>query len=263
MIPLQEILALGLLMGVRHAFDADHLVAVTTIVSEYRSPLRAIWIGTSWGLGHTTTLLILGALILFLGLQIPERLSLFFEFLVGIMLVLLGIQTFWILRRRRIHFHSHHEPQSHAHFHSHSAISDHSHHKSGRWNNLSQIIAGIIPPSHHLSDKPGGSRKPFFRLKSYLVGTIHGLAGSAALMLLLLSSMESTLAGALYILVFGLGSVISMGIVSIFISLPLAISSRLPTLNRVIQASAGIFSIAFGILLMYHVWITNGLFTHS
>src|SRR3990172_5960773 len=78
------VLALGLLLGIRHAFDADHLVAVTTIVSEYKNPLRAIWVGVSWGLGHTPTLFLAGGALLLLNLQIPERLALFFEFAVGL-----------------------------------------------------------------------------------------------------------------------------------------------------------------------------------
>src|SRR3990172_208536 len=86
------ILLLGILLGVRHAFDPDHLVAVTTIVSAYRNPLKAIWVGVSWGLGHTTTLLLVGVLVLFLQVTLPEPIAHLFEFLVGVMLVILGIQ---------------------------------------------------------------------------------------------------------------------------------------------------------------------------
>src|SRR3989304_939319 len=89
------ILLLGLLLGVRHAFDPDHLVAVTTIISTYRNPLRAIWVGVSWGLGHTTTLLLVGILVLFLKVTLPEQIAHLFEFLVGVVLVVLGVQVFW------------------------------------------------------------------------------------------------------------------------------------------------------------------------
>ncbi|MDO8567891.1 MAG: sulfite exporter TauE/SafE family protein [Dehalococcoidales bacterium] len=251
MTSLWEILALGLLLGVRHAFDADHLVAVSTIVSEYRNPLRAIWIGVSWGLGHTTTLLLCGAALLFLNLRLPESVSTLMEYLVGGMLILLGVQTLLAFRRRKVHFHSHHHQddnlETHRHFHSHEKTSEHVHHNPSRWESLSRLlIAGVTPGEHQAN----GIMKPFFRLKSYLVGTVHGLAGSAALMLLVLAGMRSTWSGVVYILVFGLGTALSMAVISIFISLPFSASGRLPQLNRVIGLTAGIVSIIFGLVLI-------------
>lgn len=252
-----EVLALGLLLGVRHAFDPDHLVAVTTIASEYRNPLRAIWIGVSWGLGHTTTLLLVGLLILVLRLSLPEGLVFFFEFLVGMVLIVLGVQTFWGLRRRRVHAHPHHKTEPHTHFHTHGQTQEHGHHNHRPRASLGQLlIAGVIPGEHLTAP---ATPRPFFRVKSYLVGTVHGLAGSATLMLLVLASLKSTLTGVLYILIFGLGSVVSMGFISILISLPFSASSRLPRLNLVVQAAAGTFSILFGIMLMYQVGIEEGL----
>lgn len=257
MTALWEVLALGLLLGVRHAFDADHLVAVTTIVSEYRNPLRAIWIGVSWGLGHTTTLLLVGLLLLLLRLSIPEGIALFFELLVGVVLILLGVQTFWGLRRR-VHAHPHHEAEPHVHFHSHAKNQEHSQHSHRPPGSLGQLlIAGVIPGEHRTA--PTSALRPFFRVKSYVVGTVHGLVGSAALMLLVLASLNSTLTGVLYILIFGLGSVVSMGLISIFISLPFSVSSRLPRLNLLVQAAAGTFSIIFGVMLVYQTGIGQGL----
>ncbi|MDO8716944.1 MAG: hypothetical protein Q7J73_09115 [Dehalococcoidales bacterium] len=251
-----EILVLGLLLGVRHAFDADHLVAVTTIVSEYRNPLRAIWVGVSWGLGHTTTLFLAGGILLLLNLQIPERLALFFEFAVGIMLIVLGIQTLLSFRRRKVHIHAHRhsddEPELHQHFHVHEATPDHTHSHS-RWENLRKIVIAGIIPGEHGADSNRGALTPFFRLKSYVVGTVHGLAGSAALMLLVLANIRSVGTGFTYLLVFGLGTVVSMGVISIFISLPFSISGRMPRLNRVIQTAAGTLSIVFGMVLMYQI----------
>ncbi|MBI4296807.1 MAG: sulfite exporter TauE/SafE family protein [Chloroflexi bacterium] len=260
-----QILLLGLLLGVRHAFDADHLVAVTTIVSEYRNPLRAIWIGVSWGLGHTSTLLLAGTVLLLLNVHIPERLALFFEFLVGVMLIVLGIQTFRSFRQRKVHIHPHHhdtEPMPREHFHSHDTSDDHTHPHPGRWEKLSKLlIAGVIH-GEHTHGAPGVGR-PFFRLKSYLVGTVHGLAGSAALMLLVLATIKSVWHGIAYILIFGLGTVVSMGLISIFISLPFSISGRMPRLHVIIQTVAGIVSILFGLVLMYEVGITEGLLVGS
>ncbi|MBI4267404.1 MAG: urease accessory protein UreH [Chloroflexi bacterium] len=260
------ILALGLLLGVRHAFDTDHLVAVTTIVGEYRNPLRAIWIGVSWGLGHTTTLFLAGEILLFLNVHIPERLALSFEFLVGVMLILLGIQAFMSSRRLQMHVHAHHHDDSetkvHEHFHVHGTSAEHTHHHPSRWENLGRfLIAGITPGEHRYLDSPKRATKPFFRLKSYLVGIVHGLAGSATLMLLVLTNVRSPLLGVGYILIFGFGTVISMGLVSILISLPFSLTGRVPRLNRAIQAVTGAASIVFGLVLMYQVGITEGLFT--
>ncbi len=259
-----EILVLGLLLGIRHAFDADHLVAVTTIVSEYRNPLRAIWIGVSWGLGHTTTLFLAGGILLLLNVHIPERLALFFEFAVGIMLILLGIQTLLSFRRHKVHIHAHchsdDEPELHQHFHIHEETSEHTHYHS-RWENMRKIVMADIIPGEHGANSTRGALKPFFRLKSYIVGTVHGLAGSAALMLLVLANIRSAGTGITYMLVFGLGTVVSMGLISIFISLPFSISGRMPRLNRVIQTAAGTFSIVFGMGLMYQIGIVEGLLT--
>lgn len=257
-----EILVLGLLLGIRHAFDADHLVAVTTIVSEYRNPLRAIWIGVSWGLGHTTTLFLAGGTLLLLNVHIPERMALFFELLVGVMLIVLGIQTLLSFRRQKVHIHAHRhaddEPEVHQHFHIHEETPDHTHSHS-RWENLRKVLLADIIPGEHGASSAKGALTPFFRLKSYVVGTVHGLAGSAALMLLVLANIKSVGTGFTYMLVFGTGTIVSMGLISIFISLPFSISGRMPRLNRVIQTAAGTFSIVFGLVLMYQIGIVEGL----
>src|SRR3972149_718425 len=111
---LWAVLTMGLLLGISHAFDPDHVVAVSTIVSEYRNPLRAIWVGVSWGLGHTTTLFLVGLFLLLVKIPLPPKVVLSFEFLVGVVLVLLGLQVLWSLRRARVHLHLH-QHQSDAH----------------------------------------------------------------------------------------------------------------------------------------------------
>ena len=233
-------LALGIILGIRHSLDPDHVVAVSTIVSEYRNPLRSFWVGISWGLGHTTTLLIIGVVIIALRLTIPDRMALLFEFFVGIMLVALGAQVIYSFRRKKVHQHAHgHQEAAHEHFHSHAQSPEHR-------------------PEHH---EAHGIGKPFLRKKSYLVGTVHGVAGSAALTLLVLASIESPLAGLGYILLFGLGSVLSMGVMTILIGLPFVISAgRLPNLNRAIQFGVGTLSIVFGGFLMYQIGFVDGLF---
>jgi len=239
-------LALGVVLGLRHSLDPDHVVAVSTIVSEYRNPLRSFWVGISWGLGHTTTLFLLGVVIIALRLTIPDRLALLLEFFVGVMLVGLGAQVIYSFRRKKVHGHPHGHSsvpikaeKAHHHFHSHAQDSSHA-------------------QRHH---EVRGVGKPFLRKKSYFVGTVHGVAGSAALTLLILASIESPLAGMVYILLFGLGSVLSMGIMTILISLPFVFSAnRLPRLNQLIQVGVGALSILFGFFLMYEIGFVDGLF---
>lgn len=235
-------MTLGLLLGLKHATDADHVVAVSTIVSEYRNPWRGLWIGASWGLGHTTPLLIFGTAILLLKEPVAERyesIAPFLEFGVGIMLVLLGLQVFWNLRHRRIHAHSHgHLEDDHVHLHTHELSSP--------------------PKSHHGFLQVG---KPFFRLKSYLIGIVHGLAGSAAVMLLVLATDEvsSFLIGFIYILLFGLGTILSMGAITLLMGIPFSISGRFERVNSAIAGVAGTSSILFGLFLMYELAVVEGL----
>ncbi|MBF8267158.1 MAG: urease accessory protein UreH [Dehalococcoidia bacterium] len=242
-------LMLGFLLGLKHATDADHVVAVSTIVSEYRNPWRGLWVGVSWGLGHTTPLLILGTIILLFKDPVAERyeaVAPFLEFGVGIMLVFLGLQVFWNFRRRRVHAHVHgHEEYAHGH------VEDI--HRDPRTHELSPP-----PKSHHGFFQPG---KPLFRLKSYVVGVVHGLAGSAAVMLLVLTTdvVSSFQVGLLYILLFGLGTVLSMGVITLLMGIPFSISGRFERVNRVIAGVAGTSSIAFGLLLIYELAIVQGL----
>jgi ABC-type nickel/cobalt efflux system permease component RcnA len=184
--------------------------------------------------------LLIGIVIIALRLTIPDRLALLLEFTVGILLVGLGIQVIYNFRKHMVHQHRHgHEENAHLHFHSHSQDAGHS-------------------PKHH---EFKGIGKPFLRKKSYLIGTVHGIAGSAALTILVLASIESPLAGMAYILLFGMGSVLSMGLMTILISLPFVISAdRLPNFNRFIQMGTGTMSILLGSFLMYQIGFVDGLF---
>ena len=235
-------LALGILLGLKHSLDPDHLVAVSTIVSEYRNPLRSFWIGVSWGLGHTTTLLLIGVVVIGLRLTIPDRLALLLEFSVGVMLVALGAQVVYNFRKKKLHQHPHgHEEELHRHYHAHGATP-----------------TPQTDSEHHGAINLG---KPFLRKTSYFIGTVHGVAGSAALTLLILASIDSPIAGIAYILLFGLGSVLGMGIMTVLISLPIVASAnRMPNMNRFIQFGVGTLSILFGGLLMYQIGFVEGLF---
>lgn len=226
---------LGLILGVKHALDADHLIAVSTIVSEHRSLKWASLIGAFWGLGHTATLFIVGLLVIGLRLTIPPRLALGLEFLVAVMLVTLGLNILWrSFRGAKIHLHTHsHNPTTHTHFHVH----------------------GEREESHVHPHPFKAMRKPFF------VGMVHGLAGSAALMLLVLTTIPSPLAGLMYIVIFGIGSVGGMLVLSSLIGLPFVLTAqKFVSLNGWIRVVAGVASVAFGLLLGWDIGFNEGLF---
>src|SRR5258705_5309923 len=215
---------LGLILGIKHALDADHLIAVSTIVSEHQSLKWASLIGAFWGLGHTATLFVVGLLVIVLRLTIPPRLALGLEFLVAVMLVVLGVRILWrSFRAEKIHLHPHnHSPERHAHFHVHGE-------------------PGEREEVHSHPHPFKAMRKPFF------VGMVHGLAGSAALMLLVLTTIPSPLAGLLYIVIFGFGSVGGMLILSSLIGLPFILTAqRFTALNRWIRLTAGAWGRALG-----------------
>lgn len=227
-------LALGFALGIKHALDADHVVAVSTIVSQYRNPFRATLAGVFWGIGHTTTLLLVGIAVIGFKLVIPEQLALSMEFLVGIVLVILGIQTLWQFLPKKKHAHIHdHGDELHTHVHVHSPVE------------------GDKNAQHHALRQH----------KSLLIGMLHGLAGSAALMLLVLSTIQSALEGIVYILIFGFGSILGMMVISTLIGLPFSLSSgRFTSINHVIKFSAGTLSMALGIFVMIDIGFIKGLF---
>ena len=236
-------LTLGFLLGLKHATDADHVVAVSTIVSEYRNAWRGIWVGASWGLGHTTPLLVLGIIILLLKETILDRyedVAPIFEFGVGVMLVFLGVQVFWNLRRGRLHVHQHtHDDRPHVHVHAtHEPASD----------------ADIEKP--HSFFQPG---KPFFRMKSFVIGMVHGLAGSAAVMLVLLPEISSFWVGIGYLILFGVGTILSMGIITLGLGVPFALSGNFERMNRVVAKVAGTASLVFGVALMSDIALDTTL----
>ena len=221
------LLGLGLILGLRHALDPDHIAAVSTIVSESRSVRRSSLIGTCWGLGHTMSLLVAGVLVIALKIQISDRLALWMEFAVALMLILLGLKAMLKpLRGWRIHVHQHaHGGSSHSHVHLHRPSEEHAH------QHRHLIRSGARP---------------------FLVGMVHGMAGSAALMILVLATIPSALAGLIYIAVFGLGSVGGMLIMSSLISLPFILTrQRFNVLSQGLQVAVGLFSLGFGLFLSW------------
>ena len=214
---------LGLALGLKHALDADHISAVSTLVGQTTSIKKSSTLGFFWGAGHTTTLFIFGLLVLVFKLRIPDKMAVSFELLVGVLLVFLGVNVLLKIRREKIHIHSHeHGGDKHMHLHSHKDAKIHNH--------------------KHLS---------------FLVGMLHGLAGSGALMLLVFATTSSILEGLLFVIIFGIGSTIGMLLISSLISLPFIFSKQLPIIDYWGRAMAGILSILIGASIIYDIGITK------
>lgn len=219
------ILGLGFLLGLQHALEADHVAAVSSIAVRRSDVGDIIKHGLTWGIGHTLTLFAFAGAALALGGAIPETLAHPIEFAVGIMLVGLGAHVLWRLRRDRVHFHKHRHGDGTVHIHAHS--------------HAGETIAHISAPHAHAHG---------FRWRTLLVGLMHGMAGSAALLVLALSQASSVAAGLLYVALFGIGSMLGMGALSTVIAIPLALTARsLTWLNNGLQAAVGILTIAIGV----------------
>jgi high-affinity nickel-transport protein len=255
------VLSIGFFLGMRHATDPDHVVAVSTIVSRERSIPRAGWIGVLWGIGHTLTILVVGATIVLFGVVIPPRLGLTLEFSVALMLILLGVLNLtgalnWISHRfspthprhRGTHSHLHsHGDYAHDHLHSHS--SEMQHHPSE-----------IEPPRWLRA--PFAQLGLFHSLRPFLIGVVHGLAGSAAVALLVLSTIREPLWAIFYLLVFGVGTIVGMMLMTLFFSVPFTIAAtRFAWLNRSLVTATGVVSLIFGLVVAYQIGIVDGLFT--
>lgn len=216
------VLLIGFVFGLYHAIEADHLAAVSAIVSEHKNVWTASIIGGFWGLGHTISLFIVGALVIFVKFQISESTEGILEGIVGIMLVLLGLNAIRkIFTAEKIHAHTHeHDGHKHSHVHlHHDEKAEASHHR--------------------------------FAPRSVLVGMIHGLAGSAGLMLLVLPTIPSAAVALLYIAIFGVGSIAGMMIMSLLMGLPLYFTAeRFVAINKGIRFLAGAFSLVWGALLI-------------
>jgi hypothetical protein len=221
---------LGLFLGMRHATDPDHVIAVSTIVSKQRGVARAGLIGVIWGLGHTLTIFLVGAAIILFKVAIPARLGLAMELSVGLMLILLGFLNLTGV--------------------------------------LQRIMAGMLPGSAAPFDgntaaatSSYASMGVFSILRPLVVGIVHGLAGSAAVALLVMTTIQDPWWEIGYLLVFGLGTVIGMMIITALIALPFVYTARkLSWWNRGMAVASGLVSVAFGVFLSYRIGIVDGLF---
>lgn len=228
-----SVLGIGFLLGARHALDADHVAAVTTILSTRPTFRASGFIGFCWGVGHTLVLLAVGLAVLALKVPISEHVAAALEFFVGLMLVGLGGSLAVTLVRERWHLHAHdHDGTRHLHVHSHRVGEDHRH-------------------EHWLR----GSLRPF------LVGTVHGLAGSAALALMVLSTVRTVWEGGLYLLVFGVGSMLGMMILGVIITLPVVLSASIGRQAQgLVQGLASLGSIGLGLWMMIQIGLSRWVF---
>ncbi len=234
------IAALGLVLGIRHSTDADHVVAISTIVTRQRGLRGAALIGTLWGVGHTVTIFIVGCLIILGGVVIPPRIGLSMEFCVGLMLILLGVLNLTGVMAKIV-----------------SRLTP------------SRLAAGGLASSCEPSPPQFGSmrgavnRYGFYQcLRPLVIGLVHGLAGSAAIALLVLSTIHSTFWAVMYLLIFGVGTMLGMMCMTAAMSLPMVYAGdRLPQVSRYLGVASGLVSVCFGSFLVYQLGYLGGLFT--
>jgi hypothetical protein len=239
------ILVLGFLIGMKHATEADHLAAVATLVTRQTTYAQTMLQGVAWGLGHTITLMLFGGIVLALDKAAPPRLEPGLEFCVGLMLIALGADVLRRVIRRRIHFHvhAHGREVTHVHAHSHAATE------------VDRAAASPIRHADTVHEHLHG-----LALRALAVGTMHGLAGSAALVLLSFEAVENWTTGLVYIAFFGAGSIAGMALLSVAIAVPLRLSAgRLERLHGATTVFLGGCSCALGIHPVYQIGFAQGL----
>lgn len=275
---------LGLILGMRHATDADHVVAVSTIVTRERRLGIAAMIGMFWGFGHTLTIIMVGVAIIVFRITIPPRVGLGMEFAVALVLILLGISAVTTLLGKAaarfmgreapapqpakliVHAHEHpHGPTHHHHPHVHvmtgagelavggagHLAEDHPDHRLPREAAMMPGVAGLMVRL--------GTRFPLG--KAFGVGLVHGLAGSAAIALLVLSAIPKPLWEVIYLAVFGAGTVLGMILITTAMGMPLTMArGRAENFNRALAFGSGLLSFGFGLFLAYHIGMVDGLF---
>jgi high-affinity nickel-transport protein len=261
-------LFLGFFLGMRHATDADHVVAIATIVSRERSVAGSALIGAAWGVGHTITVMTVGAAIIVFGVVIPPRLGLSMEFAVGIMLILLGVLTLTGMGRAVGTAHAHagvhggHALDLHDHLYAHGDyVHRHPHgHRPG-----AHVHAEEHTPLARLDRSWFGRIALYEWLRPFAVGLVHGLAGSAAVALMVLSIIREPLAAVGYLLLFGLGTIVGMMLITLMLSAPFVFTAvNLPKFNWRLRVASSLVSFVFGVVLVYGIgFAEGGLFTSA
>jgi ABC-type nickel/cobalt efflux system permease component RcnA len=256
---LVSLLFLGFLLGIRHATEPDHVAAIATIVTRQQNLRGSAMIGAVWGFGHTLTILAVGGAIILFGVVIPPRVGLAMEFGVGIMLILLGALTLTGMAgaiREAASFvrgssHQVHARGDYVHRHAESAGEGHGHREDSA--PLVWLDAGLR------------GLALYQWLRPLTIGIVHGLAGSAAVALLVLTLVRDAVWAIAYLLLFGAGTIGGMMLITLGLSAPFAFtSSNLPRLNFRLRAAAGLISFAFGLFLIYEIGFADGgLFTDA
>jgi hypothetical protein len=255
MITFLSMIALGFFLGMRHATDPDHVVAVSTIVSCQRNLKHAAVIGVLWGFGHTITIFVVGSAIILFNFVIPPRIGLSMELSVGLMLILLGVLNLsgimqWITKAcTRSQSLIGLPPHVHgACIHSHSQ----------------QHIRAKDPKLNSSSSGAFAQLGLFQIIRPLAVGIVHGLAGSAAVALLVLATIREPFGALMYLLVFGVGTIAGMMVITAAIAVPLTFSeARSARLNRGLSVVSGLLSVCFGVFVVYQIGFVNGLFTRN
>lgn len=256
MVALLSIIGLGFLLGIRHATDPDHVIAVSTIVSREHKLRRSALIGAAWGLGHTFTICLVGSAMILFRLKLPPRLGLSMELAVAVMLMILGLRNLkalfnWSAQSGGVaiptNHPAYHSHGDYVHAHSHAAASGHAH-----------------DPDHHpvaTIDTWFGGASLYAHARPFIIGVVHGLAGSAAIALLVLSTISKFGPAMLYLAVFGLGTVLGMMAITLMMASTFAYSQkRFAAVDRHLGWAAGAISFAFGLFVAYQVGIVQGLF---
>ncbi|MDJ0895465.1 MAG: high frequency lysogenization protein HflD [Alphaproteobacteria bacterium] len=228
---MEGFLALGFLIGMQHALEADHLAAVGAMAADRHASRRGLVLrGAAWGLGHTITLFAICSAVILLGLTLTDRIAAALEFGVGVMLVLLGLDVLRRMRAKRIHFHAHIHDGGRPHIHAHS--------------HQGATTPHAADPHHHRH--PHG-----FPLRALAIGLIHGAAGSAGLLALAVAATKEPLAAVGYVAVFGLGSILGMAALSFVAAWPLgAAERRAKWLHGGLSVGAAMVAIGLGVDVM-------------
>jgi sulfite exporter TauE/SafE len=223
------IIVFGFLLGMRHALEADHVAAVASLATGSNSLRQTVIQGAVWGLGHTITLFLFGSIALMMDSVIPELMAERLEFAVGIMLVILGLDVLRRLYNKRVHFHAHRHRGGIQHFHAHSHQQTQPHDEQAHQH-------------EHLR---------LFPTRALLVGLMHGMAGSAALIILTLNTVQSPVTALFYMAFFGVGSILGMALLSCVIAIPLRFSEqKLTRVYNGLHVSVGFFSVGIGVTII-------------
>lgn len=255
MINFISIVALGFFLGMRHATDPDHVIAVTTIVTRQRNLARAAWIGAFWGLGHTVTIFAVGAGIILFNLVIPARIGLGMELSVGVMLIILGIINVTGFLRSVPAEPGHGSESIHSHAHSHGDYvhsHPHTHNPEGHPHAPAQTPLGRL-------DRALARFGIYQHLRPLIIGIVHGLAGSAAVALLVLTAIRDPRWAVAYLLVFGAGTIAGMMVITMSLASALHVVGRSASISRKLAMASGVLSLAFGLVMAYQVCVTHGL----